>query len=186
MILIETSAVVPQIFAKIRDHSPIAGLNFDPRSVRSARAHGPYWKVDIPTVGKHAIYVDGSVAELRKIGSASGTLDGSDLRIHRVDVFEEYRQRGFGLALMQALLQAAMHRGAQAAGSVFLIADESESAGLRSYYRRMGFEDDPDHGATDDPLQYPMKARVSAAIDNIKVWHATKYSRDPVHAISLS
>ncbi|RUL72498.1 GNAT family N-acetyltransferase [Dyella choica] len=161
MILIETKVNGMNITANIREHSKIA----QPQTI-SGR--------------------DGSFARLKGIGAASGTLDGENLHVLRVDVDEAYQGRGFGLALLQALLQKALQHGVSIDGTAFLIADEQETAGLQVYYAKMGFEDDPDYGATDHKQQHPMKAKVSVAITNIQNWRATRYSRDPAHIVSFS
>ena len=191
MILIETKVDSANgIYAKIREHSSIA----DPKSVpgfasvdftQAMKPHGIYQKLTIQE-RKYAIHQDGSFAQLSKIGAASGTLDGENLQIHRVDVNGAYRGRGFGLALLQALLQQQIKHAVHEDGTAFLVADASETAELRKYYQRMGFEIDVDYGATDDPQQWPMKAKISVAITNIQIWRAARYSENAAHIVLFS
>ena len=192
MILIETKVDGTSVYAKIREHSliertAIPGIE-DVNVAQAARPHGAYWKLAVQG-RKYAIHSNGGYAmyaTLTKIGSAWGVLDSVNLQVLRVDVNDNYQGRGFGLALMQALLQKSLHHGVVPDGAASLIADESETAGLRSYYRRMGFAIDADYGATDHPQQYPMKTQVSVAITNIQVWRAARYSANQAHIVYFS
>ena len=131
------------------------------------------------------VALNGGDAEIGT-GSAQVEVDDGNItnvRILRVDVEEAFRSRGYGLALMQALLQDALAGPGQWNGlgtEVNLVADESEtgSPNLRDYYRRMGLAVDPDE--VEDPNMYAMKGPLGPVIGNLQVWRAARYPGRPV------
>ncbi|MBI4853785.1 MAG: GNAT family N-acetyltransferase [Acidobacteria bacterium] len=119
-------------------------------------------------------------------GLANFSFDKS-LNILRVDVDEDYRNRGYGFRLMLSLCQRAFSDNIKKGASSFvtevlpvhLVADEGESAGLRKYYEKMGFIEDEEQ-ENDRPDQYSMTGILGPVITNLQIILAAKYTSYPV------
>jgi GNAT superfamily N-acetyltransferase len=119
-------------------------------------------------------------------GLASIIFDKS-LTILRIDVDKDYRNQGYGSRLMLALCQKAFSDNVQHGAPsfttellpVYLIADEGESPGLRTYYEKMGFTQD-EQQENDRPDQYSMTGKLGSVITNLQIILAAKYSNNAI------
>ncbi len=123
-----------------------------------------------------------------EIGSSSANLIFNEsLTILRVDVDEDYRNRGYGFRLMLSLCQRAFSDNIKEGNSSFatewlkvhLVADEGETANLRKYYQRVGFTEDEEQ-ENDRPDQYSMTGSLGSVITNLQIILAAKYTGYPV------
>ncbi|WP_137939940.1 GNAT family N-acetyltransferase [Chitinivorax sp. B] len=201
MIGIETKVSGNDISAKVRVHTPIQGpVPANLVASKNPRSHDIYskWKKGGK---KYAVFKDSSVTDLSCIGYGYGIVDGNDIHIYRIDIDEDFRGSGYGLALMQALLMVGIKSGATADGKVMLVADARESDELKldkqalneksvdltirtkqlsKYYKRMSFCKNVEDSETDYVWQRPMWAQIGAVITNIQVWRSAKYKHCPV------